>query len=313
VRQEAGRAGQIVRNLLTFVRRGAPDRVPSDLTELVRSTVELREYHLLQANITINARYAAEPLTIFANRDEIRQVMLNLLLNAEHALLRADRAGTIFVTTETEGSRQVVEISDTGPGIPPELRGRIFEPFFTTKQVGEGTGLGLSISHGIASAHGGSLELRDSEMGARFRLTLPIYRDPASEFKEKTIATASGDRTILVVDDEAQIRRLLTRLLERRGFQVHEAETGEQALQQASSRRYGLVICDVRMPGISGLELYRQLVAQDPELGRRFVFITGDTGSLGASGVDTADASVLPKPFTAADLDAVLSRIVSRG
>ena len=312
VRQEASRAGQIVRNLLTFVRRGAADRVATDLTAMVRSTVELREYHLLQANIAINARYAPEPLTILANRDEIRQVLVNLLLNAEHALLRADRAGTIFVTTMTEGSRHVVEISDTGPGIPPELRGRIFEPFFTTKEVGEGTGLGLSISHGIASAHGGSLELRDSEVGARFRLTLPVYREAASGLKERHIGSGSGDRTILVVDDEAPIRRLLTRLLERRGFEVHEAETGEQALNHASVRRYGLVICDVRMPGIGGLELYRQLVAKDPDLGRRFVFITGDTGSLGSSNVDTTDASVLAKPFTAADLDAVLGRIVDR-
>jgi PAS domain S-box-containing protein len=312
VRQEAGRAGQIVRNLLSFVRRGAPDRVVSDLTAMVRSTVQLREYHLLQANIAVDARYAPEPLTIFANLDEIRQVVLNLLLNAEHALMRAGRAGTIFVTTTTEGSRHVVEISDSGPGIPPELRGRIFEPFFTTKEVGEGTGLGLSISHGIASAHGGSLELRDSEVGARFRLTLPVYREPSSALPESQIGSASGDRTILVVDDEAPIRRLLTRLLERRGFEVHEAETGEQALDHAAARRYGLVICDVRMPGIGGLELYRQLVAKDPELGRRFVFITGDTGSLGSSSIDTADASVLAKPFTAADLDAVLNRIVSR-
>jgi PAS domain S-box-containing protein len=310
VRQEAGRAGQIVRNLLSFVRRGAPDRVACDLTELVRSTVDLREYHLLQANIAINARYAPVPLTIFANRDEIRQVVLNLLLNAEHALLRGDRGGTIAVTTTTEGSRHVVEIADDGPGIPPELRGRIFEPFFTTKDVGEGTGLGLSISHGIASAHGGSLELRDSEKGARFRFALPVYRDPASEMRERTLAGEGADRTILVVDDEAPIRRLLGRLLARRGFEVHEAETGAEALEHASARRYGLVICDVRMPGIGGLELYRQLVAKDPELGRRFVFITGDTGSLGHRD-ETADASVLAKPFTAADLDAVLSRIVS--
>ena len=154
--------------------------------------------------------------------------------------------------------------------------------------------------------------MRDSELGARFRLTLPVYREPASTITESQVRSGSGDRTILVVDDEAPIRRLLTRLLERRGFEVHEAETGEQALDHASARRYGLVICDVRMPGIGGLELYRQLVANDPELGRRFVFITGDTGSLGSNSVDTADASVLAKPFTAADLDAVLNRIVSR-
>ena len=109
------------------------------------------------------------------NREEIRQVILNLLLNAEHAITSSTGSGTITVETSGDASMQTVEVSDSGPGISPELRGRIFEPFFTTREVGEGTGLGLSISLGITSAHGGRLALVESRSGARFRLTLPAY------------------------------------------------------------------------------------------------------------------------------------------
>src|SRR5690606_25843888 len=121
-------------------------------------TVTLREYHLRQRNIAIEAQYAPRPLPVLINRDEIQQVVLNLLLNAEHAVAMQGESGHITVATSEQGACCTVEIADSGPGIDPLIRGRVFEPFFTTKEVGEGTGLGLSISLGIASAHGGSLE-----------------------------------------------------------------------------------------------------------------------------------------------------------
>jgi PAS domain S-box-containing protein len=173
VRKEAARAGQIVRNLLSFVRRSAPDRVAADLNEIVRATIDLREYHLQQRDIRLVVQYEAGPLPVLVNREEIQQVILNLLLNAEQAIAGAAGRGTIIVRTESHERSQSVEVSDDGPGISPELRGKVFEPFFSTKDVGEGTGLGLSISHGIASAHGGALELCDTGTGACFKLTLP--------------------------------------------------------------------------------------------------------------------------------------------
>ena len=121
---------------------------------------------------------------------------------------------------------QTVEVTDSGPGISPDLRGRIFEPFFTTREVGEGTGLGLSISHGIASSHGGALALVESPSGARFRLTLPAPRPSAAC---EAAARARPCRA-LVVDDDEPIRKLIVRLLEKRGYEVSEAETGESAL-----------------------------------------------------------------------------------
>jgi PAS domain S-box-containing protein len=177
VRREAARAGHIVRNLLSFVRRSPPDRVAVDLNQIVRTVVELRAYHLQQHNIALELHCAAQPLQVLVNREEIQQIILNLLLNAEHAIVADSGVGTITIRTAGEGAERVLEVSDDGPGIAPDVRGRVFEPFFTTKEVGAGTGLGLSISHGIAAAHGGALELCSSDIGACFKLTLPAHTD----------------------------------------------------------------------------------------------------------------------------------------
>jgi PAS domain S-box-containing protein len=304
VRREATRAGQIVRNLLSFIRRGAPDRTAVDLNNLVETTAKLREYHLQQQSIQLVLRLSPAPLPVVVNREEVQQIILNLLLNAEHAIVSASGPGSITVETSGDGVRQTVEVTDSGPGISPELRGRIFEPFFTTKEVGEGTGLGLSISHGIASAHGGSLALVDAPVGAKFRLTLPAHISRQSSGER-----ADVPHRALVVDDEAPIRRLMTRLLERRGFEVIEAGTGDEAIAIGANHSLSLVICDVGVPGVHGPELYRLLAAANPLLARQFIFITGDATYGDRLASEDVRPPVLTKPFTAADLDAVLAQL----
>jgi PAS domain S-box-containing protein len=165
VRQEAARAGQIVRNLLAFVRRSSPDRSSADLNQIARATARLREHQLALRNIKLKLELHPGVLPVLVNREEIQQVVLNLVMNAEHAL--GEAAGTITVRTNAGEHAHTVQVVDDGPGINPELKGRVFEPFFTTKDVGEGTGLGLSIALGIATAHGGNLELCHSEVGLR--------------------------------------------------------------------------------------------------------------------------------------------------
>ncbi len=302
VRKEAMRAGQIVRNLLAFARRGVSDRAPIDLNDLVRATAELRGYHLQQINITLALKCAPHPLPVAVNREEIRQVILNLLINAEHAITSTAEGGTITVETSGSGSVQTVEVTDSGPGIKPELRGRIFEPFFTTREVGEGTGLGLSISLGIAASHGGQLTLVDSSAGARFRLTLPAHAD--ASFSASGVPGA-GVRA-LVVDDDAPIRKLIVRLLEKRGYEVLEAETGESAMALALARRPGIVICDTGVRGMTGFDLYRQLAAKDAAGAPRFLFISGDR-TPPAPDSDVAGVPILSKPFTATDLETALA------
>ena len=176
VRANGERAATIVRNLLAFARRSALERSVADLSEIARSALALRVYEVRNANIIVDEDYASELSLVDVNREEIQQVALNLVLNAEQAVRSTGRPGTIRVTTGQLDDWVFLEIADDGPGVPPPLSGRIFEPFFTTKAVGEGTGLGLSTSLGIAEAHGGTLTLQSNDGGARFRLTLPVAR-----------------------------------------------------------------------------------------------------------------------------------------
>jgi PAS domain S-box-containing protein len=308
VRREASRAGQIVRNLLSFVRRSAPDRVQIDLNEVVRAVLRLREFHLQQNNIVVEAELHRAALPALANREEIQQIILNLVLNAEQAIQLSGIGSQITVRSYCSGRHQVIEVADNGPGIGPEIRGRIFEPFFTTKDVGQGTGLGLSISHGIAASHGGSLELcAGADSGACFRFTLPAFIESGHAMARASV-DQRGIMRALVVDDEAAIRKLLARLLERHGFEVCEAHSGEAALAIAESAPVSLVLCDVSLPGMSGSHLYRELSIRDPKIARSFIFITGDRSKVHVD-EDVRGLPVLEKPFTAADLNAVLAQI----
>jgi two-component system NtrC family sensor kinase len=169
-RREAGRAVRIVRNLLAFVRRAPDERVLMDVNEIVRSVVTLRAYELDVDGIAVREQYAADLPLVLVSREEIQQVVVNLIINAQQALGGRGR-GVLSIRTFAAGGSACVEVSDDGPGVPPEVSGRIFEPFVSTKS--SNGGLGLSLSFGIASAHGGSLDLIPSDIGACFRLTLP--------------------------------------------------------------------------------------------------------------------------------------------
>jgi PAS domain S-box-containing protein len=172
-RFEAGRAGRIVRNLLRFVRQAPDERLLLDLNEIVKATMGVRTYELELAGIVIREEYAPLLPLVLANREEIQQVLLNLIMNAQQAMSDRDNARVLSVRTFMAGADAVVEVRDTGPGIPAELAGKIFEPFYTTRSVGAGPGLGLSLSLGIATAHQGQLELVAAPSGCCFRLTLP--------------------------------------------------------------------------------------------------------------------------------------------
>ena len=177
IRTDADRAAKIVRHLLLFARRSTLERAVGDLNEIARSTSALRAYELRSAGIDLVETYSTELPLVVVNREEIQQVVLNLLLNAEQAVRASGQLGGIRITTGEDGDSAYIEVADDGPGVPAVVVSRIFEPFFTTKGVGQGTGLGLSVSLGIALAHSGRLELRPSDRGACFRLTLPSATD----------------------------------------------------------------------------------------------------------------------------------------
>ena len=310
VRQEATRAGQIVRNLLSFVRRGSPDRTPADLNQIANAIAQLREHHLANRNVVLRLDLHPAPLPVVVNREEIQQIVLNLVLNAEHAL--GEAPGTITVRTRPGGNVQIVQVTDDGPGVPSELRGRVFEPFFTTKDVGQGTGLGLSIALGIATAHGGTLELLPSARGACFQLTLPAHQVAqtpavAGQSRAPGVVDAQAGLRALVIEDERPIRALLSRLLSRRNYQVTEAASCAEAKAAIASHTFDLVLCDVRLGDGNGAEILREIRRTQPGAHRRFVFVTGDIAALADTEREFGELAVLTKPFTATDLDRLLN------
>jgi len=307
VRQEAWRAGQIVRNLLAFVRKGSADRAMADLNQIANATARLRYHTLAQKNIDLNLELHPGTLAVLVNREEIQQLVLNLVLNAEHAI--GDKPGHIRVRTTAGEDTHMLQVIDDGPGISPEISGRVFEPFFTTKEVGQGTGLGLSLGLGIATAHGGSLELcQPSTRGACFRLTLPAQ--PIAETADGAGRTRPASvRQALVIEDEPAIRTLLKRLLSRRDYAVSEAASCAQAGSACERTLFDLVLCDVRLEDGNGADCLRQLTAVQPGIARRFIFVTGDAGALSDAQLDFAGIPVLTKPFTASDLERVLGDV----
>ena len=244
-------------------------------------------------------------------------MILNLLINAEHALVTIDRPRTIVVRTRADEGEARLEIADSGPGIPAEIRSKIFDPFFTTKPEGVGTGLGLSICYGIAREHGGRIWVESEPgHGARFAVTLP--RDAREESRPRPkapplTAAGAGELTVLVVDDETALRDALLRFLDRRGIRGEGVSDGREALRVLQQRRFDVIISDVRMPGMSGREFLERLQRDRPDLVPRVVFSTGDTFApdtaalLKESGVPT-----VTKPFDFAILERVIREVVAR-
>ena len=317
IHSEANRAAKIVRNLLAFVRRSSTERAGANLNDLVQSAVALRAYEMGVGNIELLVEYADRLPPVLVNREEIQQVLLNLLLNAEHAMKSAHGRGQLRVRTKVVDGGAAVEVQDTGPGVPAAVAGRIFEPFFSTKEVGQGTGLGLSIALGIAEAHGGRLTLVDTPQGACFRLALPAAAathgapHPAASAGRAGMAI-TGQRA-LIADDERAVRALLQRLLTRRGFAVDLAVDGREAAQLLERCEYDVILCDVQMPNLGGLALYENLRRQQPEVLDRFVFISGDilNDQLHAF-TESSDVPLLSKPFGAEKLDHVLEGVMAR-
>ena len=315
MRDEAERAGKIVGNLLAFVRRTSTERSDADFNDLVKGAVAIRAYEMKTRNIDLEEYYATGLGSVLVNREEVRQIIINLILNADYAMQRAHGAGRLVIRTGTTGSSVFVEVADDGPGVPAPLAGQIFEPFFTTKAVGEGTGLGLPISVGIAEAHGGSLTLMPARSGACFRLALPVSgRGARAGPSAAAAARAAADpgRRALVVDDELPVRELLKRLLRKRGFAIDVAEDGRAASALIESHPYDVILCDIRMPRMGGLMLYERIREERPNLLRGFAFMTGDTVNAEIPTlVEPTHVPMLSKPFTTAELDALLRQLDS--
>lgn len=306
---ESERAAKIVRNLLTFARKRQSTRAIVDLNHVVRETLALRAYEQRITNITIVDALAAGLPQVFADAHQVQQVLLNLIINAEQAMLTANGRGTLVVRSWHDVEREaiVLEINDDGPGIAEELQPKIFDPFFTTKEVGKGTGLGLTVAYAIVQEHGGRIRLASNTgSGASFYVELPVSGTPLQRpaaTSQKADFEALAGSTVLVVEDEPALAAAVSEALTDAGFVVHRAGDGEEALRRVSAETYDLIVCDLKMPKVDGMRFYATLSASDPDVARRVIFVTGDVAGTEAERfLQDSGCRWLAKPFRLGDL-----------
>ena len=281
IRQTAVRAADLVRQLLTFSRKATIQRTTLDLGELV-SNFQVLLRRLLREDVKLETDYGLNLPLVRADKAQLENAVMNLVVNARDAV-HSNGGGTVKLRTarvsQAEaiglgytgppvGEMALIEVSDDGPGIAPEVKDNIFEPFFTTKAVGEGTGLGLATVYGIVKQSDGWI-IVDSQLGhgAAFRIFLPVYippitvETPVAPVRPKPVARdLSGAGRILFVEDEESVRGIAARLLRARGYEVIEAADGEEALALAEQHAgtIDLMISDVIMPGIDGPTLLKK-------------------------------------------------------
>lgn len=308
ISESAERCVRIVRQFLALARQNPPQRASVTLNAVVEEALALLAYTLRVDNIEVDQHLAPDLPPLWADPNQLHQVVVNLLTNAHQALRESPAPRRLTLTTHHDAARRLVslEVADTGPGVPPELRERIFEPFFTTKPPGVGTGLGLPFCRGIIEGHGGSISvLGDADHGAVFRIELPVDTAvpavaPAPIPKAQTPVNG---RAILVIDDEPGITGVLAYLLRRDGHTVETAANGRLALDKLQQRTYDLILCDLRMPALDGPGFYRELEHSYPHLLQRVIFLTGDTLSPEARAfLEKVGVPRLSKPFRAAEV-----------
>jgi two-component system cell cycle sensor histidine kinase/response regulator CckA len=317
---ESERAARIVRNLLTFARKRQTTRAMVDVNQVVRETLALRAYEQRVTNIAVIDALAAGLPQVFADGHQVQQVLLNLIINAEQAMLAANGRGTIVVRTWHDADQEsvILEINDDGPGIPEELQPKIFDPFFTTKEVGQGTGLGLTVAYAIVQEHGGRLRLESRpNAGASFYVELPVsggklHPAPIARSRLQDSPESVVGASILVVEDEAKLASAVVDGLHDAGYVVEHAADGEEALVKVTAGAFDLVICDLKMPRLDGKAFYRMASAAVPALATRVIFVTGDVAGTDAEKfLEQSGCRWLAKPFRLGDLLRTIREVLS--
>jgi len=350
IRDNANRAAGIVRNLLTFAGRTSSARSWQQLNVIVNDAVAACQKQLSAAGIDLRLELADRLPIVYVDEKRLEDVIVHLVQNAEAAIAarREDTSlspivapgarGQIAVSTRLDlnADRIIIDVTDNGSGLKPEDLSRIFDPFFTTREVGKGTGLGLSVCYGTVREHGGHISVRNAPTGgAMFTVELPVMAesviaaasaarvpsaprepvppDPAFaifEPDEAEVDRSPRRRTALVVDDEESNATLVRRVLAGAGYDVESTTLSRRALVMIERTAYDAVVADVKMPELSGQELYGRACQIRPEMARRFIFITGDI-----DGEDTRQfltqtrCSYFLKPFNLEKLTAAVDTL----
>jgi signal transduction histidine kinase len=312
--EAARRASGLTRQLLAFSRRQVVEPKVLDLNAAVADSEKLLG-RLLGEDVELTTDLAPSLGRVKGDPSQIEQIVLNLSVNARDAM---PEGGTLVITTANVelddayaaahpgvevGDYVALSVKDSGCGMDAATVARIFEPFFTTKEVGKGTGLGLSTVYGIVSQAGGHVEVKsDIGLGTEFRIYLPRVDESAESERRERMASVPvhGPATILVVEDDEAVRRIASRILRQRGYEVIECRSADDARTAASSTRIDLLLTDVVMPGVSGPKLAEELARALP--GLRTLFMSGYPGAGPHHHSVEPNGPLLTKPFTPASL-----------
>jgi len=307
--RQARRATKLLRGLLRFVRATEREVTNVNLNDVVRGGLDLLSYRFGVDEITVGGRLDANLPPVEGDAVKLEQVVVNLLANAIDSLRAVPPPRHLTVDTWVQDAQVSVAVGDNGRGVAAEIAPRLFRPFATTKGR-RGTGLGLYISRQIAREAGGDLALTSPPgFGARFVLSLPVgpvsppATSPVPAAAPPAVGSLAGLR-VLIVEDEEAVRRPMVRYLTRRGAEVDEAADGVEGLARLRAQAANVILADLRMPRMGGVELYSQLEEERPELAARVLFLSGDVSQLAQPGnTPVPRERVLVKPVELAELE----------
>ena len=317
ISKAAERCARIVRTFLAMARQQPTRTSNVEIDDVIAAAVEVAGYSIRSSDVELAIHLEPNLPPIWADPDQLSQVLINLVVNAEQALhdWNGQRKITISARRQLGTGNLVVKIADTGPGISSEIVSRIFEPFFTTKEVGAGTGIGLSFCHRIVQSHRGTIEVETTEgKGSTFIITLPVSSRPGEQVEvvAHDLATSAG-LACLVVEDEHDVGDVIAEVLRRDGLDITLARSGEEALEQLKKRRFALILSDLKMPNMDGRRMFNYIADFHPAEVERLAFLTGDTISPDAQAfLRATKRPYLEKPIKPDELRSFVSKLVNK-
>lgn len=330
IQNQSHRTYKLIRGLLAFSHLQKIEREPVNIQEILEYIIGMKKHYLQLDDIHLKVDFAGDLPEISGNPDSLHHLFINIVNNAQQALKNHPGERTISIITRFEKGNIKVLFRDTGPGVPKEFRDKIFDPFFSTWGEKESLGLGLATSYGIVSEHGGNIYYEDAPGGgALFIVEFPCRRDvqtikppffrvegaaaPARAVKKGlSSAKERKHKKILIVDDEEAILTMLTNALGMEGFLVTGTTDGQKALSLIDKEDFDMIIADMKMPLVSGINLYWFVEKKKPELLDRIIFITGDIiDTTTRSFLKTIDNPYFTKPFDVEKFTAVIRNLIN--